>query len=859
MEIEAKFGVSSEDTFQRLLKADSVGGYALGAERVLQVRDSYLDTTDRRALAAGYSCRRRVQPDGVLMTLKGLRRSDGAIHRREEHEVLLPDYSPPSEWPATPARDKVLEVVGTASLGELFSLSQTRHVRPVFRGETRVAELSLDHVHLAIGAREQSYFELEVELAADGSESDLLTIVACMRTEWGLQAEARSKFEKALVFAGDAAPLGGRFLTAEERVTCTHLSARTDLHGRRAAALLSLDDGESQVAAGQAAGMSERRVRHWLATFRQKRLGVFPERVLAAALAASKDGDDDRVLLSEVRRSARQAPQPWPLDLLMDRYDVDRTHAQAVAASAVALFDQLAPTHNLPAGRRALLETAALVHDIGLKSDPSRHHVAGHEILLQHPPAGLGDQDRNVVAFVSLLHSRKMPAARALKLAASRLAAAPTHVQSDALALAALLRMADGLDYSQGNSRITHLEHKTNRISAEVAGPFAAVDAKRAQTKSDLWTSLFGIRVSFQPAGPSHPAPEEVPASDESISVDRSAAAVAPPEVAPAEQPSQAGLVADDSMAEAARKTFLFHFQRMLAREAGTRLGEDPEELHDMRVATRRMRAAIPVFQDHLDMDQMGPFVKGMRRTGRVLGAVRDLDVFFEKTSHYLDTLPEERRPELDPLLEVWRAQRTRARETMLRYLDSERYARFVRQFGDLLATPAGSPPSSSQQSEPAPYRLRHVVPTALYRRFAEVSAYDEWMAEPEVPLARYHQLRIASKGLRYTLEYFREILGREASKLVDAVKGLQDLLGDINDSVVACTLLRDYLTWGTWGQPSGRAGQSASMIVSPGAAAYLAYRQSELQALIHKFPDVWRRICGPDFRRGMADAVAKL
>ncbi|MEJ2326812.1 MAG: CHAD domain-containing protein, partial [Chromatiaceae bacterium] len=94
-----------------------------------------------------------------------------------------------------------------------------------------------------------------------------------------------------------------------------------------------------------------------------------------------------------------------------------------------------------------------------------------------------------------------------------------------------------------------------------------------------------------------------------------------------------------DLRKDAARKPLYFHFLRKLYHEPGTRLGEDIEELHDMRVATRRMRAAFQVFGDYLDMDKMKVFLKGLRRTGRALGAVRDLDVFWEKTQHYLEKL----------------------------------------------------------------------------------------------------------------------------------------------------------------------------------------------------------------------------
>ena len=130
----------------------------------------------------------------------------------------------------------------------------------------------------------------------------------------------------------------------------------------------------------------------------------------------------------------------------------------------------------------------------------------------------------------------------------------------------------------------------------------------------------------------------------------------------------------------------------MLEHEAGTRKGDDPEELHDMRVATRRMRAALRVFGAYLDPDVMRPVDRGLRRTGRMLGAVRDLDVFHEKTMVYLDSLPEDRRGDLDPLLAVWQVRREHARAEMIEYFDSGRYPRFVEAFTACSTTRAGRP-----------------------------------------------------------------------------------------------------------------------------------------------------------------------
>jgi CHAD domain-containing protein len=127
--------------------------------------------------------------------------------------------------------------------------------------------------------------------------------------------------------------------------------------------------------------------------------------------------------------------------------------------------------------------------------------------------------------------------------------------------------------------------------------------------------------------------------------------------------------------------------------------------------------------------------------------------------------------------------------------------------------------------------------------------------------LGRLHQLRIATKGLRYTLEYFQEVLGPEAKDAIKEIKGLQDHLGDLQDAVVASNLLRDFLTWGTWGHAQTKGGNlpPAQPVVAPGVAAYLAARQAELQHLVDIFPQAWARIQSPDFGQLVAAALATL
>jgi CHAD domain-containing protein len=312
----------------------------------------------------------------------------------------------------------------------------------------------------------------------------------------------------------------------------------------------------------------------------------------------------------------------------------------------------------------------------------------------------------------------------------------------------------------------------------------------------------------------------------------------------------------DDGMAEAAMAVMRLHFAKMLAHEAGTRAGDDSEELHDMRVATRRLRMALRLFADFLDPAVMRPALKGLRKTGRTLGAVRDLDVFHEKTLRYVEELPRARRGELDALLAAWQVEYDARRAAMVAYLDSRRFRRFVADFEKLL----GGPPASLAAREPrGAATVRQVLPALLHRDLADVLAAGSLVDGVATPLKRFHELRIAGKALRYTLEFFETPLGRGAGPLIDAMKELQDHLGDLQDAVVSCGIARDVLTWGSWAPPAAAVPAHTDIVLAPGLCRYLVARQEEMERLAAGFPAVWPRVAGEEFGGRLAALLAKL
>src|SRR6185503_6406688 len=160
---------------------------------------------------------------------------------------------------------------------------------------------------------------------------------------------------------------------------------------------------------------------------------------------------------------------------------------------------------------------------------------------------------------------------------------------------------------------------------------------------------------------------EPTSAAAEATTEEIGAAVASPPAVesAPAARltvPRTPGVLLDDHVAEAGRKVLRFHLARMLAKEQGTRDGNDPEDLHAMRVATRRQRAAWRVFGDSFRGGRTKTYRRGLREIASRLGAVRDLDVLLEAADAYrADLSPTEQRA-LEPLLAGWRTHRDDAR-----------------------------------------------------------------------------------------------------------------------------------------------------------------------------------------------------
>lgn len=305
------------------------------------------------------------------------------------------------------------------------------------------------------------------------------------------------------------------------------------------------------------------------------------------------------------------------------------------------------------------------------------------------------------------------------------------------------------------------------------------------------------------------------------------------------------GVAADDHVAEAGRKVLRFHLARMFEYEPGTRSGHDPEDLHKMRVATRRQRAAWRVFGEAFRANRTRRYRNGLREVAARLGAVRDLDVQLEAADHYRHDLPISEQRALEPLLAEWRSHREDARILLLRELDSERYRRWIDDYRDFVRTEGSLVlPVGPVQ----PHRVRDTAPSRIWAAYEGVRGYEAVLRWADVETL--HDLRIAAKWLRYALEFVREALGPESAPLIARVTALQDHLGLMHDADVTASMARTYLV-----EHAG----DLSALESAAIGRYLVDREREVARLRRTIGPVWRGVAGLRFRRSLGRVVAGL
>jgi triphosphatase len=212
--------------------------------------------------------------------------------------------------------------------------------------------------------------------------------------------------------------------------------------------------------------------------------------------------------------------------------------------------------------------------------------------------------------------------------------------------------------------------------------------------------------------------------------------------------------------------------------EPGARLGDNPEELHDLRVAGRRLDAVLRQFRSSLPTSFLG-VRPTLKRILRALGEARDLDVALSELETFDRESPKSDRESVEPLKRHMVSERGRARARMLSVLDSVSVQKALQNLTSLLAAPS----AASQQSPPE--LALNVAPELIRRRYRKVRKGAELLTLDSSTEA-YHEVRGQVKKLRYALEAVAVIYGKPADEMLRALRRWQEKLGVQQDAAVA-------------------------------------------------------------------------
>lgn len=300
-----------------------------------------------------------------------------------------------------------------------------------------------------------------------------------------------------------------------------------------------------------------------------------------------------------------------------------------------------------------------------------------------------------------------------------------------------------------------------------------------------------------------------------------------------------------DTMAEAGRKALLADFIRIMETEEGSRAGEDIEAVHDMRVATRRMRSTFRLLAKYYKPKAIQPHLDGLREVAQALGGVRDLDVMIEEIDHFAATL--ENGGELQPILDQLNRQRDKARKSLIKLLDKRNYARFVDDFSAFLLKPGkGALPVDADEIQP--FQVRHLLPELLYEHLGAVKAYDDVLADADN--ATLHALRIEFKRLRYAVSIFSDVLGTGIGDFITEIKAVQDHLGRLNDLHTAQERLNEI---------ARKLDHDAQMETLTALQQYIAHLEEEWHSQREGVDQVWARFNTKTVQRQLSNAIVSL
>jgi CHAD domain-containing protein len=279
--------------------------------------------------------------------------------------------------------------------------------------------------------------------------------------------------------------------------------------------------------------------------------------------------------------------------------------------------------------------------------------------------------------------------------------------------------------------------------------------------------------------------------------------------------PGPPELAADAPAGEALGRALVVQHRQLVEHDPGTRLGTDPEDLHRMRVATRRARAFLRAARDLVEPEWDEALRAELGWLGSLLGPARDADVLYGHLSAALAGLGDESAAHQAPLLRALERERSGARRAAVTALTRKRYFALLDRLGE-----AGRPPLVAETD----VRLADLWWDEFRRTRKAFAVLDDDSPDDEL-----HAARIRLKRARYSAELAAHELGAAGERFVAAAKKLQDVLGEHQDAVVA----EEWLT--RFGHASPESEELVARLVNK--------EQKRRRKGRRGWPDAWERL----------------
>jgi len=270
---------------------------------------------------------------------------------------------------------------------------------------------------------------------------------------------------------------------------------------------------------------------------------------------------------------------------------------------------------------------------------------------------------------------------------------------------------------------------------------------------------------------------------------------------------------------------------QMIRCDPGVRLGEDPDDVHEMHVATCRLGADLLIFAPLLEPGPLQELRDELRWLGAAVGAVRDEDVLAERLRSQAEELPEPDAAGVQPLLSLLAGQTATARTALLRALRSRRYVALL----DKLIATSNEPPVRPGRAARADERASRAAGRYVrrpWRRLRDaVARLDDDPPDPAL-----HDVHILAQSCRYAAEAAAPVAGPPAARFAAAIADLQTALGDHHDTLVAEAWLRRNAAAAT---PHGAVAAGELIVLQ-------RWQRAKLRA---RWPAAWKAASAKDLR----------